>query len=87
LLCRIRHRGASRTGSSRINRSIGVLNQPPRLLGLLDGTARQADMGGILTLAHPLHLAPRILHKAIILLRNELIALDEGALLRTGNHP
>jgi len=87
LLDGVRHRGTPRIGSSRVNRSIGVLNQPPGLLGLLDGTARQADMGGILALAHPLHLAPRILHKVMILLGNELITLRDRAILGAGNQP
>jgi len=87
LLGGVRHRSAARVRGYGINRSIDVLNQPPGLLGLLDGTARQADMGGILALAHPLHLAPRILHKAMILLVNELITRGDGAILGSGNHP
>jgi hypothetical protein len=83
----IRHRGAPRIGCGRVNRSIGVLNQPPGILGFLDGTARQADMGGILALTHPLHRVPRVRHKAMILLGNELITLCNGAILRSGNHP
>jgi hypothetical protein len=83
----VRHRSTPRIGSSHVNRSISVLNQPPGILGFLDGTAGQADMGGILALAHPLHIAPRILHKAMILLGNELITRGNGAILRSGNHP
>ena len=60
LLGRIRHHAAPRVGGCGINRTIGVLNQPPDFLGFLDRTPRQPDMGGILALRLTFHFVFRL---------------------------